>query len=146
MTIQAHVGKRVIGHAGLGDMKIKDIIVEDHVGKLSKRYKKAALGINKFRDSQHADRFYEINRIMMAAGMSDGVSPLPDHMDGESWAGRHDIAVPMTEIEQGKLKQAYKAIGSKWKDLNPGPFKSQELDIVNKKSPVAKRKKNKYGV
>lgn len=127
-------------------MKIKDIISENAVGKISKRYHQATVGLNKFKDPSGADRVYELNRVMMAAASSDGVNPLSPEIDSESWAGRHNIAVPYTEIEQKMLKQAFSAIGSAYTDMNHGDMKSKELAQVNKTSPTAKPKRNKYGV
>ena len=128
-------------------MKIKDIIInEDKVGRISKRYQQATVGLDKFRDQQFADRVYELNRVMMAVASSDGVNPLSPEVDSESWAGRNNIAVPYTELEQAMLKQAFGVVGSHYQDLNKGDMKSRELDIVNKASPTAKPKRNKYGV
>lgn len=128
-------------------MKIKDIIInEDKVGRISKRYQQATVGLDKFRDQQFADRVYELNRVMMAVASSDGVNPLSPEVDAESWAGRNNIAVPYTELEQEMLVQAFGAVGSHYQDLNKGDLKSKELTVVNKDSPVAKPKRNKYGV
>jgi hypothetical protein len=44
------------------------------------------------------------------------------------------------------LKQGYEAVGANWDDLNGGDMLSQELETTNKTSPVAKPKKNKYGI
>lgn len=44
------------------------------------------------------------------------------------------------------LKQGYKTIGLTHDDLNHGDVKSKELNSTNKTSPVAKPKRNKYGV
>jgi len=125
-------------------MKIKDIIVEGSPAKISKRLQQSTVGLTIFRDGEFADRIYELNRVMMAAAMADGKNPL--QIDHESWAGRHDIAAPYTKEEQQILKQAFKAVGSWHKDLNNGDLKSQELDSTNKSSPVAKPKRNKFGI
>jgi hypothetical protein len=127
-------------------MKIKEVIIEDAVGKVPKRYQRAAMGLHKFRDENFADRIYELNRVMMAVAAADGKDTNKIPVDIESWAGRFDIAAPLTKEEENMLKQAYKTIGSYWSDENPGPFKAQEIDTVNKNSPVPKRKRNKYGV
>lgn len=125
-------------------MKIKDIIVEGSPAKIPKRLQQSTVGLNLFRDAEFADRIYELNRVMMAAAMADGKNPL--QIDHESWAGRHDIAAPYTKEEQQILQQAYKAVGSWHKDLNNGDLKSQELESTNKTSPIAKPKRNKFGV
>ncbi len=132
-------------------MKIKDIIINEDkpshkVGKISQRYQQATVGLNKFRDKQFADRVYELNRVMMAVAGADGVNPLSPEIDAESWAGRNNIAAPYTEEEQAMLKQAFGAVGSHYEDLNDGDNRSQELKSTYKDSPVAKPKRNKYGV
>jgi hypothetical protein len=71
---------------------------------------------------------------MMAAACTDGVTP-PD-MDGESWAGRYDIAAPYTPVEADMLKLAYKAVGSEYNDLNHGDLKSKEVESTHTHSPV----------
>lgn len=125
-------------------MKIKDIIIEASPAKIAKRLQQSTVGLNLFRDGEFADRIYELNRVMMAAAMADGVNPLK--IDHESWAGRHDVAAPYTAEEQKILQQAFKAVGSWHKDLNNGDLKSQELDSTNKISPIAKPKKNQFGI
>jgi len=146
VIIQAHVGKHVTGVAEPGNMKIKDIIVEDKVGKIPPRLQEPTVGLDKFRDKQFADRIYELNRVMMAVASSDGVNPLTPEIDAESWAGRNNIATPYTKEEQAMLKQAFGAVGSHYEDLNAGDTASRELKSTNKQSPVAKPKRNKYGV
>jgi hypothetical protein len=125
-------------------MRANEFISEAKIGKIGNRKQVSTIGLHKFRDENCADRTYELNRIMMAAAATDGTF-VPD-IDGESWAGRYNIAVPYTQEEQDMLKDAYKAVGANYKDLNKGDMKSRELDTTYKVSPVAKLKKNKYGV
>jgi len=146
VLILALVGKHVIGHAEPGNMKIKEVILEDTVGEIPSRLQQSTVGLTKFRDQQFADRVYELNRVMMAVAAADGVNPLKIDVDSESWAGRNNLAFPYTPEEQDMLKQAFKAIGSHYEDLNHGDLESQELKSTNKVSPVAKPKKNKFGV
>jgi hypothetical protein len=116
-------------------MRAREFVTEDAVGKISKRNQNATVGLNKFRDPNFADRVYELNRVMMAVASNNGeefVFPV----DGESWAGRNDIAAPYTQVEQDMLNMAYKAIGSKSTDINKGDLRSQEHPAVNKNSPV----------
>ena len=142
MRIQDQRPKLVIGHAESGNMKASEFITE---GKAPpKRYKEATRGLHKF--GLDGDRYYELYRVMLAAASSNGVDEIPDHVDPESWAARGALAIPLTQQEQQMLEKAYKKIGSKYKDLNHGDLRSMELKIVNKTSPVAKRKPNKYGV
>ena len=116
-------------------MRAHEFISEGQsVGRLSKTKSFATVGLNKFVDPNRADRVYELNRIMMAAASTDGTF-VPD-IDGESWAGRFNIAAPYTPEEQDMLKMAYKAIGSEFKDLNKGDLRSQELPSTSTVSPV----------
>jgi hypothetical protein len=39
-------------------------------------------------------------------------------------------------VEQRMLKQAYKAAGAKWTDLNSGDMDSEEVKSTNTQSPV----------
>jgi hypothetical protein len=71
---------------------------------------------------------------MMAAAATDGTF-VPD-IDGESWAGRYNIAVPYTQEEQDMLMMAYKAAGSEFHDLNKGDLNSKELESTNTQSTV----------
>ena len=71
---------------------------------------------------------------MMAVASTDG-SFVPE-LDGESWAGRNNIAAPYTPEEQDMMKMAYKAVGSHHEDLNKGDLRSQEHSAVNTTSPV----------
>ena len=115
-------------------MRAKEFITEDKVGKIGKRLDMATVGLHKFRDMAFADRVYELNRIMMAVASTDG-SFVPD-LDGESWAGRNNIAAPYTPEEHDMLKMAYKAIGSEFQDLNKGDLRSQEIPSTSTVSPV----------
>ena len=116
-------------------MRAQEFITEDTVGKISKRNQNATVGLNKFRDQKFADRVYELNRIMMAVASTDGTF-VPE-LDGESWAGRNNIAAPYTPEEQEMLKMAYKAVGSHHEDINKGDLRSQEHPAVNTTSPVS---------
>lgn len=113
-------------------MRANEFISEGRRGKITKRQRWATKGVNTFIDPSHTDRFYELNRIMMAAACTDG-DIMPD-VNGESWAGRENTAHPYTEVEQRMLEKAYKAIGSDVRDLNKGDMRSQELPDTNKQS------------
>jgi hypothetical protein len=128
-------------------MKIKDVITEAiDQADITARQQEATRGLHRFQDINARDRVYELYRVMLAAACSNGVDEIPDHVDPESWAGRFNIAAPLTQQEQDMLMAAYKAMGSQYTDINKGDLRSLELGSVNKKSPVAKPKKNKYGV
>lgn len=113
-------------------------------GKIRKRDKESQRGIIKMRDVGGYDRVYHLNRIMMAAGMSDGTTNSID-MDPASWVEKFNTGHPFTEEEYNMLISAMKVIPTdgtviqKWS-------KSKELPTINVTSPTAKPKKNKYGV
>ena len=115
-------------------MRAREFVAEAKVGPVGKRRSAATRGLHKFRDETFADRLYELNRVMMAVASTDGTF-VPD-LDGESWAGRHDVAAPYTKEEADMLKQAYKATGSWYQDLNDGDMESGEVPSTNKNSPV----------
>ena len=103
-------------------------------GKITNRQGRASVGIDTFRDKEFADRFYELNRVMMAAAMADGTNPID--INHESWSGRENVAVPYSTIEQKILDQAFRAVGSHHTDLTKGDLKSQELQDTYTVSPV----------
>jgi RNA-splicing ligase RtcB len=116
-------------------MRAHEFINESKEAKISKRNQQSTRGLSKFRDMGAQDRIYELNRVMMATACADGSNNKVD-IDQESWNGRYNTAHAYTELEQKMLKQAFKAVGAKAKDLNKGDLRSLELDMVNKQSPV----------
>lgn len=120
-------------------MRAHEFIAESGKGKISPRQQKSTIGLNTFASSQY-DRTYDLNRVMMAVASTDG-EIIPD-LSSESWAGKNNTAHPYTQVEQDMLEIAYKAAGIPFKDLNKGDLKSEELDSVNRTSPVATRPKD----
>ena len=116
-------------------MRAQEFVAEQKRGHISKRLQNATVGLHTFVDNDHADRTYELNRIMMAVAMADGTDA-PVIIDSESWAGRNDVAAPYTDVEDKMMHQAFKAVGSTHRDLNHGDTRSQELPAVNKTSPL----------
>ena len=114
-------------------MRAKEFINENKAGKLSKRQQESTRGLHVFADTNY-DRVYDLNRVMMAAACTDGT--FAPEIDQESWAGKYNTAHAYTKEEENKLKQAYKAAGIHFKDLNKGDIKSKELDSANTQSPV----------
>lgn len=115
-------------------MRAREFVAESASGKVGHRRQQATVGLNKFRDDAFADRYYELNRVMMAVASTDGT--FVPTIDQESWAGRHNIATPYTKQEQKKLEKAFNAIGSKYEDLNHGDYLSQEVKSTNVASPI----------
>ena len=104
-------------------------------GKLSTRHQSATVGLNVFSDSEKANSDYTLNRVMMAAAMADG-SNEAIKMNGKSWVGKTRTAHPYTKVEQNMLKQAFKAAGANWQDLNHGDLDSEEVESTNTQSPL----------
>ena len=114
-------------------------------GKLHKHHDDASQGHFLMRDIGGYDRTYHLNRIMMAAAMADGKSKKPVDMDSSSWVEKYNVAVPYSDVEQLMMFQALATIPSDAQELGKRG-KSKEPDDTNKVSPVAKPKRNKYGV
>jgi hypothetical protein len=72
---------------------------------------------------------------MMATAMADGSGDTLD-MDEKSWIGKKRGAYPYTEIEHEMLKQAFRAAGAEYTDLNSGDLDSEELKSTHTQSPV----------
>jgi hypothetical protein len=115
-------------------MRAREFITEQD-GVIGKRRQAATVGLNLFSDGERTSSDYTLNRVMMAVGMADG-SGQPLDMDEKSWVGKRRSAHPYTDVEQRMLKQAYKAAGAKWTDLNSGDLDSEEVLSTNTQSPV----------
>jgi len=109
--------------------------ITEHDGKIGTRRQVATVGLETFGDAEKANSDYTLNRVMMAVAMADG-SNTPIKMDAKSWVGKKRSAHPYTKVEQNMLKQAFKAAGAEYKDLNNGDLDSKEHPEVNVTSPV----------
>lgn len=125
-------------------MKVNEIISESTQAKLTKRQGQSSRGINTFGDAERANSDYVQFRVGMAVACTDG--KIVPEVDRKSWIGKRKAAFPYTKEEQDMLKIAYKVAGATYDDPNHGDMRSLELETVNKISPVAKSKRNKYGV
>lgn len=125
-------------------MKITEVINEGRKGKLTSRQRLATRGLNKFSDGEKWNGDYTLYRLGLAVAATDGKT-VPD-MDEESWVGKWKVTAPYSKADQDMLNAAYKAVGANVKDINKGDMRSQELKSTNKTSPLAQKKKNKYGV
>jgi hypothetical protein len=115
-------------------MRAQEFITERD-GKIGKRRQAATVGLTIFGDGERANSDYTLNRVMMAVAMADGSGDVLD-MDEKSWIGKKRGAYPYTRIEHEMLKQAFKAAGAEYKDLNLGDLDSEELESTNKQSPI----------
>ncbi len=125
-------------------MRAKEFIFEVTQRKISKRQAKSARGLNFYSDAERWNSDYVAYRLGMAVACTDGTND-PD-VDAKSFIGKSKSTHPYTQEEQEMLKRAYKAVGAKYTDPFHGDMRSQELDTTNPVSPVAKTKKNRYGV
>ena len=124
-------------------MKLRELF-EVKSGAVGKRYQQPTRGLNTFGDAEKANSDYTQYRLGLALACSDGVNPID--IDPKTWHGKRKTAHPYTEEEQAMLNQSYKVVGASHTDLNKGDMRSQELDTTYVVSPVAKPKKNKYGI
>jgi hypothetical protein len=115
-------------------MRAREFITERD-GVIGKRRQAATVGLNLFSDGERTSSSYTLNRVMMAAAMADG-SGWPLDIDEKSWVGKQRSAHPYTKVEQEMLKQAYKAAGAVYTDLNSGDLDSEEVLSTNTQSPV----------
>jgi hypothetical protein len=115
-------------------MRAREFIAERD-GTIGTRRQAATVGLDVFGDAERTNSDYTLNRVMMAVAMADG-SNTPIKMDAKSWVGKKRSAHPYTKIEQNMLKQAFKAAGADYKDLNNGDLDSEEHPEVNTASPV----------
>lgn len=125
-------------------MRANEFISETKDAKMTKRQNQSTTGVHTYGDGEHISGDYTSYRLGMAVAGADGTNKLD--MDPKSWAGKKKTAHPYTQEESDMLKQAYKVVGADYHDENRGDMKSRELDTTNKVSPVAKPKRNKYGV
>lgn len=125
-------------------MRAKEFITEVTGKKITNRQGQSQTGINLYTDAERRNSDYVSYRLGMAVACTDGTND-PD-MDAKSWVDKSKTTHPYTQQEQDMLEKAYKAVGAKWQDLTHGDIKSRELKTTNVVSPVAKPKRNKYGV
>jgi hypothetical protein len=118
-------------------MKISEIITEAKEKKLPKSSREAAVHAKQFTD---IDQYYGMYRFGIA------MAAQPDHGSPAAGPAKDGPTVWMyTDAEEEIVNKAAKNQGISGKTIVArGP--SKELDTVNNISPVAKPKKNKYGV
>jgi hypothetical protein len=122
-------------------MRAHEFINEGKKGSVPKRHDAAQPGAYKFADNG-TDRTYHLNQIMKAVAMADGSSTKAMKMDDESFAGKHNLAYPYSELEHNMMQQAFNTVSpTQAKEMIKGK-ESKELDFVNKSSPIASRPKD----
>ncbi len=122
-------------------MRAHEFINEGKKGSVPKRHNAAQPGAYKFTDNG-TDRTYHLTQIMKAVAMADGSSTKAMKMDDESFAGKHNLAYPYSELEHNMMQQAFNTVSpTQAKEMIKGK-ESKELDFVNKSSPIASRPKD----
>lgn len=125
-------------------MKINDIIIEGHKGKLDAVKKRAMHRTHAYNDGHDAGNNYNFYRVGMAAAMADGTNKKLD-IDDRTWYHNNNVAVPYTEDEHKMMHQAFKSIKT---DINQPvtDHRSREAHDTNKNSVIRAAKPNKFGV
>lgn len=126
-------------------MKIRDIISERKVTPRKKHHDSVSKGVSRSRDVGGYDRVYHLNRIGMAMAMADGTSTKAVDSPAETWVEKYNTFHPMTQEEDNMIKAAHNTVPSDGKVISSFG-KSEEPKDTNVSSPIASRKKNKYGV
>ena len=121
------------------------LLDEASSNKMHKHHLDASQGYFRIRDVGGYDRTYHLNRTMMAAAMADGKSKKKVDMPPDSWVEKYNVAFPYTDEEHLMMYQAMATIPTDGGELEKRG-KSKEPNDTNKTSPVAKPKRNKYGV
>lgn len=114
-------------------MRAREFVTEQK-GKITQRQQSGTVGLHLFGDAERISSTYTLNRLMMAAASTDGT--FVPNVDQESWIGKMRSAHPYTKQEVEMLKQAYKAVGANYTDLNQNDLESQEPAGGNTASPV----------
>lgn len=114
-------------------MRAREFVTEQQ-GRITKRQQFGTVGLHLFGDGSRQNNTYTLNRLMMAAAITDGT--FDPELDHESWIGKARSAHPYTPEEAEILKRAYKAVGATYKDLNQGDLESEEPPGGNDRSPI----------
>ena len=124
-------------------MRLKEIIVESGMKKIDPTQKSAMKNAMTFPAmNQSTGSAYLGWRMGIALA---GAPDYPTKMEADNWIGGDPLLSTYTQEEMDMVNAAAKAIGG-GKAQNWSGKRSQELSDTHKTSPIAKPKKNKYGV
>ena len=124
-------------------MRAKEFITE-RTGTTHPHHDSVHQGFSRQRDPGGYYPTYHQYRTGMAIAMADG-SKNPIDIDHESWMGPFWTFHPYTDKEHDMIQQVKKVIPSEYEQVRPRT-PSKEPEGTNSSSPVAKPKKNKYGI
>lgn len=126
-------------------MKVHEIIAESKTTERKTSHDNVSKGVTRARDVGGYDRTYHMNRMGMAMAMADGKSTKAVDSPQDTWFEKYNTYHPFTKEEDNMIKSALKTIPSDSQEVSKFG-KSVEPKFVNKTSPVAKPKRNKYGI
>jgi hypothetical protein len=127
------------------EMRAREFVKEGKVTHRSHEEDSVGQGVSRTRDVGGYDRVYHMNRLMMAMGVADGRSTNAVDSPAETWAQKFNTHHPYTKEEDNKIKAAMKTVPTDGAEISKFS-KSVEPKDTNTTSPVAKPKKNKYGI
>lgn len=124
-------------------MKIKEILSEGGTGSLTTGVARAMPTTWELPELKNQDPYLQYRMGMALASARSG-----EHLDTESAFGENMSIVGYTEADNETVKLALKLLGKPYADgaRSISTTKSEEAPDVNKSSPSAKPKRNKYGV
>ena len=126
-------------------MRAKEFIAEQKVSDRSAEVDAVSQGVSRSRDVGGYDRVYHMNRLMMAMAKADGRSTKAVDSPSETWVEKYNTHHPYTKEEDNMIKAAFNTVPTDGKHISKFG-KSVEAPGANTTSPVAKIKKNKYGI
>ena len=129
----------------LREMRAKDFVQEGKVTDRHPDHDAASQGASRTRDVGGYDRVYHMNRLMMAMAMADGKSTKGVDSPAETWFEKYNTHHPYTKEEDNMVRAAMNTVPTDGKHISKFG-KSVEPHDTHKVSPVAKPKRNRYGV
>ena len=126
-------------------MRAIEFVKEGKVTPRSPEHDAASHGASRLRDVGGYDRVYHMNRIMMAAAMADGQSTKAVDSPSETWFEKYNTAHPYTKEEDNMIRAAMKTVPTDGSHVSKFGKSTEPVD-TQKISPIAKPKRNKYGV
>ena len=124
-------------------MRAKEFIFES-TGTTHEEHDAVHQGFSRQRDPGGYNPSYHQYRTGLALAMANGSNEKLD-IDHESWMGPFWTFHPYTDIEHKMVNQVKKVIPTEYDQVKPRS-PSREPETVHKISPVAAKKKNRYGV
>jgi len=125
-------------------MKILDIITESGGMKKIDKTQKAAMKNATTFPSMNMSSGSQYLGYRMAIALA-GAPDFPTKQEADNWIGGDPLLAPYTDEENDMINAAAKQVGG-GKRQTWSNNRSLETADVNKTSPVAKPKKNQYGV